>query len=97
MELKMKYPTDEQLETITKWNDYSSIHNLLAYVKNLWTFAERGWQQYGNTYHIATSGWSGNEDIINAMQSNFIWWSMFWYQSNRGGHYTFSSREWIKR
>lgn len=43
--------------------------------------------------YIATGGWSGNEEIIGALQSNFLWWSMNWQSSMRGGAYTFSCPE----
>ena len=39
---------------------------------------------------VSTGGWSGNEETINAITSNF-WLNMYlgFYQWNRGGHYVF--------
>lgn len=85
----MKYPTDEQLETIRNWKNYN-IHSLFDYIYDFWHWPEWGWKRNGDTYFISTGGWSGNEDIIDAMQSNSIWWGMFWELSKRGGHYIFS-------
>jgi len=40
-------------------------------------------------WELHTGGWSGNEEIIRAMQDNRVWWGMFWESSRRGGHYEF--------
>ena len=38
--------------------------------------------------HLATGGWSGNEDVISAlMESPF--WAQGWQSSHRGGLYVF--------
>lgn len=39
--------------------------------------------------YLSTGGWSGNEDIIVSLQQNFLFWSMYWERSVRGGHYRF--------
>jgi hypothetical protein len=39
--------------------------------------------------YLSTGGWSGNEDIIESLRLNFIFWSMCWAKSVRGGHYWF--------
>jgi hypothetical protein len=41
------------------------------------------------TFHVSTGGWSGNEEIIGAMQDNFICWTQCWKNHSRGGHYIF--------
>ena len=90
------YPTEEELEKIRRWpgKDY---HDWMAFIRSLWTYADCGyWKQEENTYDISTGGWSGNEEIIAAMQDNFVLWSMYWCQSRRGGHYVFAScRDWL--
>jgi hypothetical protein len=83
-----EYPTDEQLEKIKTW-DYSDIHGLMDYIHGLWEFAERGWSQDGSIYTLITSGWSGNESIIGALQDNAMVWALYWDSSTRGGRHIF--------
>ena len=89
MDYPTDYPTDEQLETIKTWQG-DDLHGLMAYIKSLWNYADIGyWEQEDNKYILHTGGWSGNEDLIVAMQENAIFCMMFWYQTRRGGHYIF--------
>lgn len=83
------YPTEEELKKIEEW-PYNNFEELMEYVKERWEFADAGyWRQEGNTYYLSTGGWSGNEDIIHALQKNVMFWAMCWYESKRGGHYKF--------
>lgn len=38
---------------------------------------------------MATGGWSGNEDVIGALQRNTVLWLVSWSASVRGGYYEF--------
>lgn len=89
------YPLESVLSRIENWkctclNDIIEVLNL---VKSIWKY--NYWQEYKNEnenhilYKISTGGWSGNEDLINAMWSNNILWNNIWYSSKRGGHYKF--------
>jgi hypothetical protein len=83
------YPTEEELKIISEWS-YKDIRGLLEYAKERWLFANDGyWRQEDNTYYLSTAGWSGNEDIIQALGNNLIFWSLCWHSSKRGGHYEF--------
>lgn len=87
------YPTDEELNFIRLWDDYKNYDKLMEYIKNLWQYADCGyWKQKDNEYYLSTAGWSGNEDIINALKENCMFWSFCWYESKRGGHYKFVLR-----
>jgi hypothetical protein len=89
------YPTDEQLKIIEEWpivnpQDIAEFHKIMEYIKPLWEFADCGyWVQDGDIYYLHTAGWSGNEDIIGALDKNIIFWMLYWYRSERGGHYIF--------
>lgn len=83
------YPTEEQLKQIEIWRG-DDFHGLMKFIKPIWMYSDCGyWKQEKSEYHISTGGWSGNEEIIDSMQKNYIWWTMFWKQSTRGGHYIF--------
>lgn len=91
------YPTEKQLESIALW-DYKDFYGLAEYVCNLWHFQD--WAEYrpekegefGEKYRelrLATAGWSGNEDIIAALRKNWMFMSLCWQSSHRGGLYIF--------
>ena len=37
---------------------------------------------------IHTGGWSNNETLVNQLKDS-MFWTFFWYESRRGGHYIF--------
>lgn len=82
------YPTETDLEKIKTW-DIADIDGLLDYIQPLF-------EGYGRltrkkrTFEMATGGWSGNEEIISALQQNVIFWSVCWMESKRGGWFKFS-------
>ena len=88
------YPTEETLMAIRKWpEDWNS---LLEYVREAWTYKDRitnvdSTEEYhpGDFWYLSTGGWSGNEDIIGALQANAMFWICCWWSSRRGGHFEF--------
>lgn len=85
----MGYPTEAFLEQV-KEADATNFHEFMALIKTQWEFANWGWRQDGDIYRLSTGGWSGNEDIISAMQDNQMFWLMYWTRTSRGGHYIFA-------
>ena len=84
------YPDDDELEKIKKWR-WDDSKGLMEYVCDLWR--DYGFiKQDENIYELSTGGWSGNEDIIGALQENTMFWAMYWWSSRRGGHYEFRVR-----
>jgi hypothetical protein len=98
------YPTDAALDVIRLWH-WNDIASWFKFIKGLWHLREWGWKEIDephdyyedkivHRYYISTAGWSGNEDIIRAMQKNeSMLWTLTWVQSRRGGHHIFESKE----
>jgi hypothetical protein len=100
---KNGYPDPEELEIIKKWPELPPGHgstswrDLMTYVKERWMYADANYwtegddsvNRRGYSISISTGGWSGNEDIIQAMESNIMFWATCWVSSKRGGHYEF--------
>lgn len=96
------YPTEFALDKIRTWDYTEGFDKLLEFVGSLWAYADAGYwtverdvpdyyssSKVWDIYTISTAGWSGNEDIIRALEGNRIFWMSCWYQSTRGGHYIF--------
>lgn len=97
------YPTDEELDRIKSW-PIEGDHSLwFDFIRSCWWAAYWGWHEEDavddlfdkpvHRYSISTGGWSGNENIIDAMRGNEnMLWAFTWVQSRRGGHYIFQIR-----
>lgn len=89
------YPAAADLEKIAHW-DFSDFEGLMEFVQSVWWAAEWGFNKKKvdghEEYHLSTGGWSGNEDIIQALRENVMFWTLYWVQSRRGGHYIFADR-----
>jgi hypothetical protein len=97
------YPTDTELRIIRQWDILKyTIPGLVEYVRTLWHYPDRGFHlRKGRRilFHDAcmklelhTAGWSGNEEVIEALQRNFLFWGLCWERETRGGHYYFEIR-----
>jgi len=87
------YPTDEELAQLREW-DLHDPRGWLEFAKsigNYWPDDSYWGEDPPGTLHVSTGGWSGNEEIIDAMQE--AQWGLLWHQvwesHRRGGHYTF--------
>ena len=94
MKYQGEYPSKEELKIIYSW-DFSKepVKDLLDYVERLWWEPNWGFKLTGKRVlklELHTGGWSGNESIIEALKYNFMFWSMYWQKSTRGGHYYFT-------
>ena len=84
------YPSEEFLQKI---RTYDVLENgpcdLIRIIKKEWQWTDYiRYYPKTKTLKISTGGWSGNEDIIQALSENFMF-LQFWVASVRGGHYTF--------
>jgi hypothetical protein len=85
------YPEESELEKIRNWKDFNDgFIGFLEYVRSLWTYHEFVKTNNGS-YIFITGGWSGNEELIRAMQSNHTFWLFCWQSSNRGGKHVFTT------
>lgn len=93
------YPTEHALEIVKVWL-WDDPVGWFEFIGRMWHLRDWGWNEkeaphefYADKtvrlYQISTAGWSGNEALIRAMESNIILWSTTWVQSRRGGHYIF--------
>jgi len=86
----MNYPTEEQLAFIKDFDLLKKpVKELIAFVQDIWEYDDWGFKVSEHTLELHTGGWSGNEDIIDALHQNFLFWSMYWKSNRRGGHYEF--------
>lgn len=96
------YPTEKSLDIIKNWEYTKGFGNLLDFIYTIWAYNDAGYwtvnrnlpheyhkDKLMDVYNISTAGWSGNENIIRALQENRIFWMSCWYQSRRGGHHIF--------
>lgn len=97
------YPTEDALKKIEDW-PWEDLLGCFEFIEDIWLYADSGyWVEIDalseifktpvHRYHISTAGWSGNEDIIRALQKNHMIWLLVWYQSRRGGHYIFEIKK----
>jgi len=83
------YPSDDELEKIKTW-PLPDWRGLMQFIRPIWNYSDCGyWVEEGSKYSISSGGWSGNEDIIGALQENYIFWVICWFSSQRGGHHVF--------
>lgn len=88
-----EYPSEEQLKRIEFWDVAADLKGLLDFIKSLWQ-----WDDYikiaddYSEWQLRTGGWSGNEDIIAALEKNWMFWALYWSRSSRGGHYYFDTK-----
>lgn len=99
------YPTPKTLRTIRKWpSDQQRINELLDLVAAAWHWPDFGVSrelrpaeaevvhaEEGERFlRLATCGWSGNEDLIEALnRSTSLAWFFTWKLSASGGLHIF--------
>jgi hypothetical protein len=82
------YPTDETLDAIANWPP-DSFDDLMRFVISAWHPTGHVYRARGFVA-LTTGGWSGNESIIDALESNQLFWSRYWSHIMRGGKYCFA-------
>jgi hypothetical protein len=83
-----EYPEKKDLEKIKKW-EYTDCKGLFLFIQSIWHFGEDYCKLKGRRIHLITGGWSGNEDIVGALEKNYMVWCLTWQKSVRGGSFYF--------
>lgn len=86
------YPNDSDLEAIENYQINSRadcVELALALRDKFWISTYGNADFDGKHLRLVTGGWSGNEDIIQALAQNHLFWSLCWESSHRGGLYLF--------
>lgn len=91
------YPTEEALDLVKGWGHEDGFVELLETVGQIWKYPDYFECKGPGQYEISTGGWSGNEDLIEALQGNAMFWLCCWVQSTRGGHYIFEVPEELRK
>ena len=94
----MKQSAKKELKEIKNW-DVKDAHNLIERLRDMWEYKKYFIEKWGLDHihkkrpvlwlELHTGGWSGNEDIIEALQKHKLFWMMWWCKTERGGHYYF--------
>ena len=85
------YPTEETFDKIKNWNQCDPV-GLFEYIKAAWYYPEYIREPEANVIELITGGWSGNEELLQALKSNFAW-GLCWQMSQRGGLHRFEIPE----
>ncbi len=92
------YPSDAECEKISNWpvnfSKPASFEDLFEYISDRWWPDGDPGPRDNGRYRFATSGWSGNEEMISALNRNTLAWTMTWQESKRGGLHVFQIPNW---
>ena len=95
--MRGEYPSEKELKTIKEWDVLKKpVADLLEFIKSIWWTPDWGFKLKGKEVlrlELHTGGWSGNEDIIRALQDNLMFFTLYWQKTYRGGHYYFEIRK----
>ncbi len=82
--------TDEDYDEIKNW-DFRDIDGLLNQLQNLWEYKSYFVMKGKKVIYLElhTGGFSDHEYAIQALKENYLFWSMYWEKSVRGGHHYF--------
>lgn len=95
-----RYPTQRELNKVEKYDLCKRpVETFLEYLRSIWWTPEWGFKLKGKRIlrlELHCGGWSGNESIINALERNVFFYTLWWEKSYRGGHYYFKIKPILK-
>lgn len=84
-----RYPSELELKAIEEW-DAKDLTGLVTFVEDIWS--DYGWMEVKGKnikkVTLVTGGWSGNEDIVRALDTNLAF-RLSWEASFRGGKHIY--------
>lgn len=90
------YPSTSDIANIASWS--GTPRELVEFLSSIWEYNQDDWTlkvgrdgvRGKKVYRVTPStwGWSGNEEIIGALEGSWFW-MLFWRSHRRGGHYQF--------
>jgi hypothetical protein len=90
------YPSKDGLKLLSDWNVVrEDVSTLLIVIEKMWRGNKSAYKLTGNRVQhleLHTGGWAGNEEIIDALIQNTIFWGRYWRTQKQGGHYFFTIR-----
>jgi hypothetical protein len=90
------YPTEDGLKLLSEWNiAKEGLPTMLKVIQSMWRGNNPGFILSGKRVQhlqLHTGNFPGNEEIINALQKNEIFWGRYWRTFKKGGHYYFTIR-----
>lgn len=94
-----RYPSEVELDHIEHWD--GSLKELIEFIQSIWEYEPPILRVGRDHIHrkkcykleIHTWGWSGNEDIVEALRMTMFWFT-YWQRSDRGGHFYFEISAW---
>lgn len=95
------YPNDDVLNALEQWPS-TDCDGALRFMASQWiteygtvrdtlTDAERELVGDETCLRFATGGWSGNEELVTALQTNALVWAFTWRLSACGGSHIFAT------
>ena len=88
-----EYPSEEQLKGLREVDSFRlNLSEIVDLIREAWN------EDYGKIEFddrkliLACGGWSGNEDVVCALQDNIGFRRRYWVKTERGGRYIFDGR-----
>lgn len=87
------YPTDKVLDLFMSYEFKckADVDRFLEILEGVWYSGSDGYKriktEFDDLLMLHTFGWSGNEEVIVALQNNFIFWGIAFNAHFTGGHY----------
>lgn len=88
--MNQDYPAEEQLNAIRKADMFENdLPAMVELIEDAWNHTYGKMIFNDGVLSLATGGWSGNEDVMGALNDNETFWRLYWWKSERGGRFWF--------